>query len=261
MRPLGTALFILAGGYLAVMALLFLVQRQLLYLPDREQPRPGLGLSEVTLETADGLQLLAWYAAGNPTVVYFHGNGGNIGYREERYRRLIAAGLGLLAVEYRGYGGNEGRPSEKGFYADARAALDFLDREGVAAGARVLYGESLGSAVAVKVASERPVGALVLEAPMTSVAELAQFHYPMFPARWLVRDRFDSLARIAAVGAPVLVLHGELDRVVPVEFGRRLYEAAKEPKEMRVFEGAGHEDLDHFGAIEAAAEFVRRVVR
>ncbi|MEX1206446.1 MAG: alpha/beta hydrolase [Dongiaceae bacterium] len=266
-----------AGGYLLAMGLLFVFQRQLLYYPSGERPSletAGLAgrMTPVRLTTADGLELLAWYAAaaeGRPTVVYFHGNAGHIGYRADKVRPYLAAGLGVLLLEYRGYGGNPGRPSEDGLYADARAALDFLDGAGVAAGRRVLYGESLGSAVAVRMAAERAarlgeasgearVGAIVLEAPFTSVPALAQSKFPIFPTRWLVRDRLDSLARIGAVRAPVLVLHGEQDQVVPIRFGRTLFAAANDPKEMRIFPAAGHEDLDAHGVAEAVLDFLGR---
>ncbi|HLB79994.1 MAG TPA: alpha/beta hydrolase [Dongiaceae bacterium] len=255
-----------AGGYLLALGLLFVFQRQLLYYPSGERPSletAGLAgrMTPVRLTTADGLELLAWYAAaaeGRPTVVYFHGNAGHIGYRADKVRPYLAAGLGVLLLEYRGYGGNPGRPDEEGLYADARAALDFLDGAGVAAERRVLYGESLGGAVAVQMAAERAAGAVVLEAPFTSVPEVGQSKFPIFPVRWLARDRLDSLAKIGAVGAPVLVLHGEQDQIVPIRFGRALFAAANEPKEMRSFPAAGHEDLDAHGIAEAVLDFLGR---
>jgi len=263
-RTVTTALIVIAGLYLAIVVLLFLLQRQLLYLPDRASPdlaASGLAMSEVRLATADSLDLVAWYGPapeGGATIVYYHGNGGHIGYRVGKAAALLDAGFGLLLVEYRGYGGNPGSPSEPGLYADGRAALDFLDRAGVPPTARVLYGESLGGGVAVQMASERPAAALVLEAPATSIAAAAQFHYPFLPARWLVRDRFDSLSKIGRLGLPLLILHGAQDRVVPVRFGRELHAAANEPKEMRVFPHADHLDLDDYGAIEATVEFLRK---
>src|SRR5205823_2338318 len=141
------------------------------------------------------------------------------------------------------------------------AALDFLAREGIAAGRIVLYGESLGSAVAVHVAAANPVGALVLENPFTSAAAVAQYHYPYVPASWLIWDRYDSLSRIGRVTAPILVLQGSLDPVVPARFGRALHDAAPEPKQLWVAPAAGHEDLARFGALDAAAAFIERHVR
>jgi hypothetical protein len=144
--------------------------------------------------------------------------------------------------------------------ADGAAALDFLTREGIAPDRLVLYGESLGSGVAVALAARHKVGALILEAPFTSVAEVAQYHYSFIPAAALVRDRFDSLTRIGAVKAPILVLHGERDRIVPVRFGRALFDAARQPKELWLAREAGHEDLVRWGAFEAVLDFLRRRV-
>lgn len=260
---------ILAGAaalYGALVGGMYLFQRDLLYLPDTARPslaRAAIpGLSEVETVTADGLRLLAWYAparAGRPTLLYLHGNGGNIAYRADRARKLTAAGYGLLLVEYRGYGGNPGSPSEDGLHADAEAALAWLASRNLPPGYIVLYGESLGTAVAVRLAAETaargaPVAALVLEAPFTSIADVAQHHYPYIPARHLVKDRFDAEGRIAAARAPVLVMHGERDHVVPVRFGRALFAAAIEPKRGWFMPGADHVtifDGETFGVIEA----------
>jgi hypothetical protein len=257
------------GSYAAMVGALYLGQRRLLYRPDNRRPAldglAALEFREAALTTRDGLRLLAWYrppCSGRPAIVYFHGNGGHIGYRRERLARFAAEGYGVLTPEYRGYGGNPGRPTEAGLCEDGRAALDFLGRGGIAADRLVLYGESLGAGVAVRLAAERRVAGLVLEAPPSCVAEVAQCHYPFVPARWLVRDRFDALSAIGRVAARVLVTHGERDRVVPVRFGRALLEAASPPKEGWFAPEAGHEDLARFGALEAAVAFIeRRVVR
>ena len=258
----------LAAAYVLITAAMFLFQRQLMYYPDSSLPSPeasGLvGVEVVTSTTEDGLDLGAWYRPARgaaPTVAYFHGNAGHIGHRAGKARPLLEAGLGILLVEYRGYGGNPGSPDERGLLADGRAALAFLADRGVGPERIVLYGESLGSGVAVALAAEMaarsaPAAGLVLEAPFTSIADVAQIHYPFLPARWLVRDRFDSAARIGAVRAPVLVLLAEDDRVVPARLGRRLFEAAREPKVLRVFPGAGHEDLFEAGAARAVLDFL-----
>src|SRR6516165_4144930 len=159
-------------AYAALVGGLYLFQRQLLYLPDRAHPElfglEQLGVRETMLPTEDGLSLLSWYLPprpGRPVIAYFHGNGGHIGYRAERLLRFAREGYGVLMAEYRGYGGNPGTPSETGFYADGRAALGFLDREGVTPGRLVLYGESLGTGAAVALATEHEIAALILEAP------------------------------------------------------------------------------------------------
>jgi uncharacterized protein len=252
-------------AYAALVGGLFLFQRQLLYHPDRSRPEllglEQLGVREAMLSTEDGLWLLSWYLPGRPgrpVIAYFHGNGGHIGYRAERLLRFAREGYGVLMVEYRGYGGNPGSPSESGFYTDGRAALSFLDREGVAPDRLVLYGESLGSGVAVALAVEHEIGALILEAPPTSVAEVAQCHFRYVPAARMVTDRFDSLSRIGRVRASILVLHGERDRVVPVRFGRALLDVAPEPKEGWFAPEAGHEDLARYGSLDAVVAFIER---
>ncbi len=260
----------IAGVYIVFVAALFVFQRNLMYHPDSTVPAPTTSavseMEAVSLATDDGLRLLAWYrpaAAQRATVVYFHGNAGHIGHRGDKVRPYLDAGLGVLLVSYRGYAGNPGAPTEDGLYADGRAALDFLAQRGVGAGGVVLYGESLGSGVAVEVARRQaasiPVAAVVLESPFSSIADVAQAHYPFVPARWLIKDRFDSVAKIAAIGAPVLIVHGVRDRVVPVRFGRRLFAAAAEPKESRWFDEAGHNDLYSHGAWAVVSAFIERV--
>lgn len=255
-----TAYAVLVGG-------LYALQRHLLYFPFGGRPELGslavLGVREVRLRTADGLSLLSWYLPARerrPVIVYFHGNGGHIGYRAERLRRFAQYGFGTLMVEYRGYGGNPGSPSELGLHTDAAAALAFLIGCGIEPDRWVLYGESLGSGVVVPLAARNNVAALILEAPFTSVAEVAQYHYSFIPAAALVWDHFDSLSSIAQVRAPILVLHGERDRVVPMRFGRALFEAAPEPKEFWFAREAGHDDLAQFGALEAVRSFIERRV-
>ena len=253
------------AAYVALAGGLFFFQRQLLYLPDKTRPELAelaqLGVREVTIPTADGLALLSWYLPARPrrpVIAYFHGNGGHIGYRIERLLRFAQAGYGVLMLEYRGYGGNPGTPNEAGLYTDADAALDFLKRQGVPAHRLVLYGESLGSGVAVQAATEHEIAALILEAPFTSVAEVAQCHFPYVPATLMVTDRFDSLSRIGKVRAPILILHGARDRVVPVRYGRALFDAAPEPKEGWFVPEAGHEDLARYGGLDVAVAFVAR---
>jgi hypothetical protein len=255
------------AGYGVLVGGLYVLQRHLLYFPDVARPELGelaaLGVREITLKTADGLSLLSWFLApreGRPVIAYLHGNGGHIGYRAGRLRWFARNGYGVLMVEYRGYGGNPGTPSEAGLIADGAAALDFLDGEGIAPNRLVIYGESLGSGIAVPLAAQREVASLILEAPFTSVAEVAQYHYSFMPASALVRDRFDSLARIGDVKAPILILLGERDRVVPLRFGRALFDAAPEPKELWLAQEAGHEDLVRHGAFEAVLDFLRRRV-
>jgi hypothetical protein len=271
------------GVYAALVGALFMFQRQLIYHPSQYLPSPAeAGVAEMQalrVTTDDGLALTFWYRpalAGQPTLVYFHGNGGNLGGRALKARAYLDAGFGVLLAAYRGYGGNPGKPSESGLYADARAQLEFLRQNGVAAAQWVLYGESLGSGVAVQMAYEQalgmggpdtaagtpvaaaPVGAVVLEAPFSSLADAAQAHYPFVPARFLLRDRYDSTAKIGQVKTTVFIVQGEQDAVIPTELGKRLFKAAREPKQARWIPGAGHNNLYDYGVPGMVVDFVRK---
>jgi fermentation-respiration switch protein FrsA (DUF1100 family) len=256
------------AAYGGIVAGLFFLQRRLLYHPGSIRPALAdlavLGVREIELTTEDGLTLFSWYLpprAGRPVIAYFHGNGGHVGYRAERLRRFAREGYGVLLAEYRGYAGNPGLPCEDGLFADGEAALDFLADAGIDPAEIVVWGESLGSGVAVYLAARHKVAAVILEAPYTSVAAAAQRHYPFVPAALLVRDRFDSLSRVGRVTAPLLVLHGERDMVVPARHGRALLAAATAPKEGWFSPEASHENLARFGALEAAIAFIDRRVR
>jgi fermentation-respiration switch protein FrsA (DUF1100 family) len=253
--------------YVALLVLLFVAQRSILYVPNAQTPslaEAGVEdfMDAVETRSADGLRLLAWYHPP-PTdtasvLVYFHGNAGHIGHRADRVRPYVDAGFGALLVEYRGYGGNPGRPTEDGLYADARAAVDFLEQQGVAPQRMVFYGESLGTAVAVQIGLERACAALILEAPFTSVAAVAQSRYWMFPVRHLVRDKFDSLAKIGKLGCPLFVMHGEADGVIPIRYGRQLFDAAPEPKESKWFAAGTHTNFDELGGPAIVLGFLKR---
>jgi len=254
--------------YAVLVGALYLAQRRLIYLPDTTTPDPqraGIpGIEVMRLQTGDGLSLLAWYLPpaepGGFVVLYLHGNGGHIGHRTERLRQFRAAGWGALLVEYRGYGGNPGRPSEAGLVLDAEAGLAALQGRGIAADRTLLWGESLGSSLAVRLAAGRDFAAVLLESPFTSVAALAWRQYPFVPVDFLLRDRFDTLSRIGAVRAPVLIMQGGRDRLVPADMGKTLLAAVTAPKELWVAPEADHNDLGMFGVVEAAVAFVRRHV-
>ncbi len=260
------------AGYVALAVLMTALQRHFIYFPATDRPDPQrAGVPEmrtVAFETADGLELFSWYAPappGQPTVLHFHGNANHIGHRGKRARAFLDAGLGVMLMEYRGYGGNPGQPTEPGLHADARAALAFLEAESVRPGDIVLIGESLGSGVAVRLAAERaaegtPVGGVVLEAPYTSVTDIAQMRFPILPVRYLLKDRFESEARIAEIAAPLLIVHGIDDEIIPVRFGKRLFEAARQPKEAAWIDGAMHENLTEYGLDRITLDFIVRHV-
>jgi fermentation-respiration switch protein FrsA (DUF1100 family) len=252
----------LALVYAALVGAMYVFQRSLMYFPDTRRTLPAqAGLpqaEEIALISADGETLIAWYVPpkeGRPLAVYFHGNGGALNLRAERFRKFTADGNGLLALSYRGYGGSSGRPSEPGLIADALAAYDYAAAK-VPAERIVLWGESLGTAVAVAVAAERPVGAVILDAPFTSAAEIAAAVYWFVPVRWLIKDPFYSDRRIGKLTMPLLVLHGERDTIVPIRFGEKLFAMAVEPKKFVRYPQGGHVDLDDHGALDAVRAFL-----
>lgn len=259
---------ILLVAYVLLVLAAWLGQRRLLYVPNATRTAPAslslAGVTEVELPTPDGQRLVTWRVMpgpGKPTLLYFHGNAGNLASRAHRVRRYTEAGFGLLMLSYRGYGGSTGRPSEAHNLADARQAYDLLRAQGLSPRDIVLYGESLGSGVAVQLATEQPVGAVVLDAPYTSIVDVAVRAYPFLPVRPLLADRYESSRRIGRVKAPVLVLHGVRDQVIPVEMGRAMYAAANEPKRLEIFPEGQHTDLDEHGAVQVVSGWLAEVLR
>lgn len=262
MTSLKWLLIVVVLGYGGLLALMYVFQRALLYFPDPLRTAPAAaGLpqaEEVALRTRDGETLVAWHVpprGDKPVVLYFHGNGGALNLRAHRFTWLVADGIGLVALSYRGYGGSTGKPSETGLIRDAHAAYDFAAAR-YPAKRLVPWGESLGTAVAIALAAERPVGGIMLDAPFTSAADVGAAAYPFAPVRWFMKDPFRSDLRIAHVKAPLLVLHGERDAIVPIRFGERLFALANEPKRLVRFPTGNHVDLDDHGAIEVVKSFL-----
>jgi uncharacterized protein len=260
-------IFIAVLSYGGVLGLMYVFQRALMYFPDPRRTAPVVaGLphaEEVILTSSDGEKLIAWHVPPHgpkPVVIYFHGNAGALNLRAGRFKWLTADGTGLVALSYRGYGGSTGKPSETGLINDAMAAYDF-------AAARyppkriVLWGESLGTGVAVAVAAEREVGGIILDAPFTSIADVGAAAYPFAPVRWLIKDPFRSDERIARISAPLLVMHGERDHIVPIRFGERLFSLAREPKRMVRFPQGTHVELDDYGAEKAVKAFLGELLQ
>jgi uncharacterized protein len=232
--------------YAAVFVTLLLGQRKLLFWGHAAEVDPatlGLDAKILRLKTEDGESLLAWSvppAPGRPLILYFHGNAGGLDLRIERFRAIAKAGMGLLAIEYRGYASSTGSPSERGLKLDGEAAYAAAIASGVAPERIVALGESLGSGVAVALAARRKVGALVLDSPYSSIADVAAATYWFVPVRALLRDPFRSDLLIGSVTAPMLMVHGTKDRVVPIRFGEKLFALASDPKEFWRVEGAVH---------------------
>jgi len=227
-------------------------ESRFIYFPTRELSATpadaGLEFADVTFETEDGVNLHGWWVPGRSnevTFLWFHGNAGNLGDRVGLLELLHdELDIGIFAIDYRGYGRSEGKPSETGLYADAQAALDAAQNySGAGSEEIVIFGQSLGAAVAVELASRHSLRGVVLEAAFTSIRDMARHHYSFLPVGPLLRTSFDSESRIAKIATPLLMIHGQDDDIVPLDMGRKLFAAAKEPKEFSEVEGAGHNDV------------------
>lgn len=241
---------LLALAYATVLVVVYLTQSRLIYYPNT--PERGvhatpadinLDFQAVHLTAEDGIRLHGWFVpheAARATVLFFHGNAGNIGHRLGTLALLHRMEVNVLLLDYRGYGRSEGRPGERGTYRDARAAWAYLtERRGLDPASIMLYGRSLGGAVAAWLAARTSPGALVLDSTFTSVPDLAAEFYPFLPARWLSRFRYDTRRRLAGVTAPVLIIHSRDDTIIPYHHGRTLFTAASEPKGLVTLTG-GH---------------------
>jgi uncharacterized protein len=265
MTLLAGLLLAAAALYGVLVALMYVFQRRLMYFRDVPRVIPAQAgfaqAEEIRLTASDGEKLMAWHVAprgSKPVVLYFQGNACGLDMRVGRFQWLTADGSGLVALCYRGYGGSSGSPSETGLIRDALAAYDFAAAR-YGAARLVPFGESLGTAVAVALAAERPVGGLILDAPFTSAADVGAVTYPFVPVRWLIKDAFRSDRRIGQVRAPLLVLHGGRDRVVPIRFGERLFALASEPKRFVRFAEGAHVDLDDHGAAAEIGKFLTTI--
>ncbi len=244
----------------ALFGLLWISQRSLIYLPSGTVPAPPAGVEEVDFETGDGLVLSAWSLQApqsRGTVLVFNGNAGNRAHRLPLGEALFEAGYSVLLTDYRGYGGNPGSPSEAGLALDARAASRFVRQ--TSDGPVIYFGESLGAGVAIALATEEPPSALILRSPFVSLPDVASVHYRWLPTGMLLRDRYTNIDRVGEVGAPTLVVAGSEDRIVPADQSVRIYEAAAEPRDLLLVDGAGHNDrslLDGAEMIKAILQFL-----
>lgn len=249
------ALLLIVGALALLLLFIWLTQRRLIYFPLEARVPPVAAVlpeaSEVSFVTEDGLKLQGWFVPAKTegraaAVLVFNGNAGNRSYRAPLAAALAREGLAVLLFDYRGYGGHAGSPTESGLLQDARAARLYLEaRDDVAPDRIIYYGESLGSAVAVAAAAERPPAALVLRSPFTSLTAVGQLHYPYLPVSLLLADRYPASEQIRSVTAPLLVIAGERDRVIPHAESRRLFETAASPlKRFVTIPGADHNDLE-----------------
>jgi len=252
LRVWSVRLIRIAALVMAFMVLLLLLENSMIFFPSRypegDWRPPHASVEDCFFETADGVRLHAWWLPGarpesGPVLLWFHGNAGNITHRGDNLAMFVGRDASVLLVDYRGYGRSEGKPSEKGIYLDGEAAYEYVTRErGVPAGRVICFGRSIGCAVALHVALKYPVAGLVLESPFTSARAMARRMLPLLPVWLFIRSEFDNIGRVPSVKAPVLVIHGDRDEVVPFEQGRAVFDAAPEPKEFYCLEGARHND-------------------
>ena len=250
-----------------IIAFAWMFQRTLIYSPLGNVPEPpdvGLTRAEVvTFPTADGLTLRGWFvpSSGSPpayTVLVLNGNAGNLAYRAPLAASLQQHGFQVLLFDYRGYGENEGKPTEAGLRADAQAARRYLlDRDDVDASRLIYFGESLGTALAIGMAVENSPAGVILRSPFPSLVEVGQRHYPFLPIRLFLQDRFAAIDDIQHVTCPVLVLAGDRDRIIPLGQSRRVYDAVTSTKELVILAGADHNDFELLAGDEMLAAITR----
>ncbi|MEH6632025.1 MAG: alpha/beta hydrolase [Halopseudomonas aestusnigri] len=257
-----------ATFYIMVLVGMYLIQTKLVYPggPPRERPEQygGVGVQEIHLEMEDGVRLTHWFIPPTnknfPVVVAFHGNAGHTGDRLAKLKYFTEMGYGLFQVEYRGYAGHEGTPSEQAFKADGLIALKWLSEQGYTKDKLIMYGESLGTGMAVWLASQFPVQAVILEAPYSSIADVAQAKYWFLPVKYLLKDKWRSDLSIRDVRAPVFIFHGENDEVIPIDFSRKLFDLIPNDKQAIYFDDGYHMDLYDHGAEKNVREFLQEFV-
>jgi fermentation-respiration switch protein FrsA (DUF1100 family) len=251
------------GGYVAVVSLLYLAQRRFVFVPPESGHLAPADAGwpeaeEAVIDTMDGERVVVWQTpprGDRPVVIYFHGNGEIVASRAPRHRQVAEDGTGVVALSYRGYMGSTGTPTEEGVLRDAEAAWQFATSRWPSSPV-VLWGHSLGSGVAVGLAARHQVAKVILEAPFSSTVDVAALRFPFIPVQWLMLDQFRSDQRIDAVHAPLLIMHGDQDWVIPIGLGERLFKLAHEPKRFVRFPGGNHDDLDRFGAVAVAQRFI-----
>lgn len=252
--------------YFGLLAYLSFNQRDFIYFPSAERPeivRNGDLPRDFTVRTDDGLELTGLYwppaTPDNLTIIFFHGNAQDYRFYLSLARDYTAGGYGFLLAEYRGFGGNPGAPSEQGLYKDARAYIAALNEGAdMAYEDMVLMGFSLGSGVAVQMATEYPdMKALILQSFYNAMSEVAKRQYWMFPVEWVMRDQYRSIDKIGDIKMPVFMIHGERDSIIPVRLAQALYEAAPEPKTFIRLPQAGHNDIYYHGAKDDTFEFLQ----
>jgi uncharacterized protein len=223
--------------YLIILTYIYLFQRNLLYHPSvngYQKDEINFDYKEIFIQNKEEIKLKAWLhekdLINKKTIIFFHGNAGNLSNRNYKLNELSKFDVNFLIVAYRGFSGNQGKPDEQGLYEDARSTLDWLKIKGVKEKNLILYGESLGTAIAIETAQNKNLAGIILESPFTSMVELAQKYYPALPVKYLLKDKYETIIKLPNISSPLLILHGRLDAIVPFAMGKKLFEQANEPK-------------------------------
>ena len=223
--------------YLLILAMLFFFQRNLLYHPLENNyygDKLTVPVDKVRIKTEDNIELLGWYHKKSveniKTILFLHGNAGSLENRIHKINHFKNMNINFLIISWRGFSGNKGSPTEQGLYKDARSALNWLKNKGIKIEDIILYGESLGTGVVVEIAQNNNFSGIILESPFTSMVDAAKNKYPFFPIRFLLKDRYESEKKIKNIKSPILIMHGEIDKIVPLWMGKRMYDIANEPK-------------------------------
>ena len=223
--------------YFLVLVFLYFYQRNLLYHPNENNysgDKISVDIEKVKIQTADNIELLGWYHKKNlkdyKTLVYFHGNAGSLENRIHKLNHFQDMNINFLIIAWRGFNGNKGKPSERGLYVDGKSAIDWLKKKGVDEKNLILYGESLGTGVATHLAQNKNYAGVILETPFTSMVDAAKNFYPYIPINLLLKDKFENFKKVKNINTPILVMHGEVDQIVPFSMGKKIYEIANNPK-------------------------------
>ena len=223
--------------YFLVLVFLYFYQRNLLYHPNENNysgDKISVDIEKVKIQTADNIELLGWYHEKNlkdyKTLVYFHGNAGSLENRIHKLNHFQDMNINFLIIAWRGFNGNKGKPSERGLYVDGKSAIDWLKKKGVDEKNLILYGESLGTGVATHLAQNKNYAGVILETPFTSMIDAAKNFYPYIPINLLLKDKFENFKKVKNINTPILVMHGEVDQIVPFSMGKKIYEIANNPK-------------------------------
>ena len=249
--------------YLIIGLCLFIIQRQMTFNKSDKPKKPEnyglINVKEIYISTPDNFKLLAWFYKSNqnnPIIIYFHGNSYNIGERAYRIQKYIDCGLNILILAWRGYSGNDGKPTEKNLYIDGLSAVNWVLKNTLYKKSDIiLYGESLGSGIAVELGIKEKYKAIVLEAPFTSIIDIGKKRYPIFPVKYLTLDKFDNLSKIDKLLSPLLIIHGKKDEIVPYNHSLKLFNKAKNKKKHLCIDEAMHNNLYEFGIEKEIIEF------